>query len=287
MRDARPSEYGMPDAPRPIMTAMTPPRRVVDLTPGRRVWLNALDLPAPSHSMCGLVEVDVTLARQMIAAEKARTGEGLSFTGFLISCLAHAIDEHKEVQAYRMGRKRFVILDDVNVGLLIEHANGLMGHVIERANHKTCREIHREIRAVQAAPAPKRRGIPSWFARISLLPWPVPRLVTALLGALIRRDPTSFLTSSGTTFISAIGMFGKGHSGWAISPTPHSLSLFAGGISTKPWVVDGRIVAREILDLTILFDHDVVDGAPATRFVRRLIELIESGDGLQVARAAS
>jgi chloramphenicol O-acetyltransferase len=279
--------YGMQDASPPIMTAMNPSGRVVDLTPGRRVWLNALDLPTPSHAMCGLVEVDVTLARQLIAAEKARTGEGLSFTGFLIWCLARAIDEHKEVQAYRKGRKQLLILDDVNVGLLIKHTNGLMGHVIERANHKTCREIHREIRAVQAAPAPKRRGIPSWFARSSLLPWPVPRLVTALVGALIRRDPTSFLASSGTTFISAIGMFGKGHSGWAISPTPHSLSLFAGGISTKPWVVDGRIVAREILDLTILFDHDVVDGAPATLFVRRLIELIESGDGLQVARVAS
>jgi pyruvate/2-oxoglutarate dehydrogenase complex dihydrolipoamide acyltransferase (E2) component len=30
-----------------------------------------------------------------------------------------------------------------------------------------------------------------------------------------------------------------------------------------------------------MFDHDVVDGAPATRFVRRLVELIESGDGLR------
>jgi pyruvate/2-oxoglutarate dehydrogenase complex dihydrolipoamide acyltransferase (E2) component len=29
-----------------------------------------------------------------------------------------------------------------------------------------------------------------------------------------------------------------------------------------------------------MFDHDVVDGAPATRFVRRLMELIESGAGL-------
>jgi pyruvate/2-oxoglutarate dehydrogenase complex dihydrolipoamide acyltransferase (E2) component len=44
--------------------------------------------------------------------------------------------------------------------------------------------------------------------------------------------------------------------------------------------VEGLIEAREILNLTVLFDHDVVDGAPATRFVRRLLELIESGYGL-------
>ena len=115
----------------------------------------------------------------------------------------------------------------------------------------------------------------------------MPRLATAVVGALIRRDPAAFLARSGTAFISAVGMFGKGHSGWAIAPTPHSLSVFAGGIATKPWVVDGRTVPREILDLTLVFDHEVVDGAPATRFVRRLIELVESGAGLPAARAAS
>jgi hypothetical protein len=44
--------------------------------------------------------------------------------------------------------------------------------------------------------------------------------------------------------------------------------------------VDGRIEPREILNLTVGFDHDVIDGAPAARFARRLVELIESGYGL-------
>ena len=48
----------------------------------------------------------------------------------------------------------------------------------------------------------------------------------------------------------------------------------------KPAVIEGRIEPREILNLTVMFDHDVVDGAPATRFVKRLVELIESGYGL-------
>jgi pyruvate/2-oxoglutarate dehydrogenase complex dihydrolipoamide acyltransferase (E2) component len=46
-------------------------------------------------------------------------------------------------------------------------------------------------------------------------------------------------------------------------------------------VVEGRIEPREILILTVLLDHDVVDGSPAPRFVRRLVELIESGEGLE------
>jgi hypothetical protein len=258
----------------------TLPARVVDLSRGRRAWLNALDLGGPAHRMCGLLEVDVTVARRRIAEEKARTGEALSFTGFLVACLGRAVDENKGVQAYRKGRGKLVIFDEVDVGMLIEHSGALMSHVVRGANHKSCRDIHQEIRAVQAAPPPPARGMPGWLRSALLLPWPLSRLVKAGLRAQGRRDPSMLVASSGTTFISAVGMFGKGHSGWAISETPHSLSLFAGGIATKPAMVGGSVEPRDILDLTVLFDHDVIDGAPATRFVSRLVELIESGYGL-------
>jgi pyruvate/2-oxoglutarate dehydrogenase complex dihydrolipoamide acyltransferase (E2) component len=74
-------------------------------------------------------------------------------------------------------------------------------------------------------------------------------------------------------------MFGHS-SGWGLVPFPQTLGLLVGGIARKPAVVEGRIEPREILSLTVAFDHDVVDGAPAARFVRRLLELIESGYGL-------
>jgi len=50
-----------------------------------------------------------------------------------------------------------------------------------------------------------------------------------------------------------------------------------GGIAEKPGVAQGQIQIREVLSLTLTFDHDVVDGAPAARFASRLKELIESG----------
>jgi pyruvate/2-oxoglutarate dehydrogenase complex dihydrolipoamide acyltransferase (E2) component len=64
---------------------------------------------------------------------------------------------------------------------------------------------------------------------------------------------------------------------------PHRLSFleFAlGGISKKPKVVDGKTEVREYLSVTMLFDHDVVDGAPAARFIARLAELVQDGYGL-------
>jgi pyruvate/2-oxoglutarate dehydrogenase complex dihydrolipoamide acyltransferase (E2) component len=75
-------------------------------------------------------------------------------------------------------------------------------------------------------------------------------------------------------------MFGKGHSGWGLEATRHTLDLVVGSTSWKPTIVEGRIEPREILNLTVVFDHDVIDGAPAARFTRRLVELIESGYGL-------
>ena len=260
------------------------PYQIIDLTPGRRAWLNTLDLSGPTHWMYGLLEVDVTIARQFITDYKARTGETLSFTGFLVSCLAHAVDENKEVQAYLKGRKQLVMFDDVNVGLMVEHKSGetraLMGHIIQAANHKTFREIHQEIRTAQSKPVPPSRGMPTWFRSAMLLPWPLSRLVKALIGIATRRDPTIRVSTSGTVVVTAVGMFGKGHSGWGITTTPVSLSLVVGSTAWKPAVVDGRVEPREILNLTVMFDHDVVDGAPATRFTRRLMELIESGYGL-------
>ncbi|NTU65596.1 MAG: hypothetical protein HGB05_19895, partial [Chloroflexi bacterium] len=87
------------------------PYQIIDLTPGRRVWLNTLDLSWTPHAIYGLLEVDVTIARQFIAEHKARTGETLSFSGYLTFCLACAVDEDKTVQAYLKSRKQIVIFD--------------------------------------------------------------------------------------------------------------------------------------------------------------------------------
>jgi hypothetical protein len=260
------------------------PYHVTDLPAARRETPNLLDVYWWKHSVYGLLEVDVTVVRQYIAAHKARTGEALSFTGYLAFCLAHAVAEDTSVQAYLKGRKQLMVFDDVDVGVPIERTIGgtraPMGHVIRRANHKTFHEIHREIRAVQTEAVPPNKGMASWLRFGLLLPWPLSRLFIALLRAAIRYDPASTMVAQGGTVgVTALGMFGHS-SGWALTPPMHSLGLVVGGIAHKPAVVEGRNELREILNLTVAFDHDVVDGAPAARFVRRLVELIESGYGL-------
>jgi pyruvate/2-oxoglutarate dehydrogenase complex dihydrolipoamide acyltransferase (E2) component len=79
--------------------------------------------------------------------------------------------------------------------------------------------------------------------------------------------------------MTSVGMFGNGN-GWAIPFGVHTLDIALGGIVEKPGVIDGCIEIRDYLCLTISFDHDIIDGAPAARFTTRLSELIAGGFGL-------
>lgn len=78
--------------------------------------------------------------------------------------------------------------------------------------------------------------------------------------------------------MTAVGMFADG-GGFGISPMSlMSLEVVVGGMSERPLVVGGEVAARDVLDLTIAIDHNVVDGAPATRFgadLRRIMETAE------------
>jgi pyruvate/2-oxoglutarate dehydrogenase complex dihydrolipoamide acyltransferase (E2) component len=264
------------------------PYQVIDFPAARRVVLNFLDIEAGRHNIYGLLEVDVTLARQFIEDYKTRTGERLSFTGYLACCLARAVAENKLVQAYLKNGKQLLVFDDVDIGMMIERQMGEtrapIGYVIRRANLKTFMDIHQEIRAVQNGPAPQKEEMPSWLRVLQSLPGPLRSVLTSLVRVARSRNPAgTWVAMAGTVGITAVGMFGKSM-GWGLSPGGHTLSLIVGGIARKPAVVAERIVPRDILCLTVVFDHDVVDGAPAARFVRRLVELIESGYGLDEAR---
>jgi pyruvate/2-oxoglutarate dehydrogenase complex dihydrolipoamide acyltransferase (E2) component len=205
--------------------------------------------------------------------QKAITGESLSFTAFLIACLAQAVNEHKAMQAMRLGSKRLILFEHVDVLTYIERGKAPMPYIIGAANHKTVREIHHEIRAAQVQDVAKAAV---GFKLVQYLPTFLFRYFLWMLG----RDPRQMKKYVGTVALSSVGMFGNG-AGWGIPPaSPPSLLITVGGIGEKPGVVDGQIAIRDYLSLTISFDHDIIDGAPAARFTQRLKELIESGYGL-------
>jgi pyruvate/2-oxoglutarate dehydrogenase complex dihydrolipoamide acyltransferase (E2) component len=71
-------------------------------------------------------------------------------------------------------------------------------------------------------------------------------------------------------------MFAGGE-GFGITPlTLMSLEVIVGGMSQRPRVIDGEDAVRDVLDLTLVIDHKVVDGAPAARFGAEFRALVES-----------
>lgn len=262
--------------------------QIIDFPAERRAMPAFLELKSGRHVMYALLDVDVTVSRRFIEDYKAKTGEQLSFTGYMALCLARAVDENKTVQAYKKGARRLIVFNDVDVGIMIERKQGetpvLTGYVIRAANRKTIWEIHQEIRSAQLQPVPPNNGMPAWFRSALLLPWPMSALFKVLFRMIMLRNPTIVTSMGGTVGISSVGMFGKGHAGWGISSGSHVLDLIVGGTTRKLAEAEGRIESREMLSLTIIFDHDVIDGAPAARFTRRLVELIESGFGLVEGR---
>ena len=260
------------------------PYQVIDIPTARRHIPTVIDVIWWRHWIYGLLEVDVTIVRQFIREYEARTGQQLSFTGYLAYCLARAVDQDKLIQAVRKGSRKLLVFEDVDVLILMERKNdgthAPVGHVVRGAEHKTYLEINREIQEKQTSQAKPDTGLSPVMKLFLRLPWPFLDWLPALMRAAARFNPLAMVAGGGTVGISAVGMFGE-HSGWGLAPGGHSLDLVVGGITRWPAYVGDRIEPREFLNLTVAFDHDVVDGAPAARFVQRLVDLIEGGYGLE------
>ncbi len=262
--------------------------QVLPYPKGRRFLEAAIRSTHHKPMIHGLLEVDVSKARAYLREHEAKTGESLSFTAFIMACVAKAIDEHKAVQAFRKGSNHLILFAEVDVLTYIERdvagQKQIMPYIVRAANRKTFLEIHHEIRAAQVQDMAKvevggakaLQSLPAFLFRPFF--W-----VVSWIG---RRYPQVWKKNWGTVGITSVGMFGKG-AGWGIPPTEPTLTIIVGGIGEKREVVDGQIAIREYLSLTISFDHTLIDGAPATRFAERLKELIESGYGLMDQETSS
>jgi pyruvate/2-oxoglutarate dehydrogenase complex dihydrolipoamide acyltransferase (E2) component len=251
---------------------------LIPLPKTRHAIRDMLRVGNQKHMIHGMSEMDVSLARSMINEHKERTGETLSFTAFIVTCLAKAVEEHKIIQGYRKGKGKVVLFDDVDVNTQIERevdgGNWVMPYIIRAANKKTFEEVHQEIRAAQVKQVKESQeyGRFEWYLRI-------PSFLRRLFFWIYIRSPVLQKKIAGTVGVTSLGMFAEGGF-WGIPITTQTLLVTLGGIVKKPAMVNGSLEEREYLSVTLSFDHDIIDGAPAARFTQRLKELIERGYGL-------
>lgn len=251
---------------------------VVPFPKARQPVVDSLQQAKRMSAVHIIAEADVTDARRYLREFRQKTGESLSFTAFLTCCLARAVDKDKSMHAYRT-RNKLVVYDEVDVSVVVEREMDgdkapIFPHIVKAANTKTMKEIHDEIRTAQREEIDSS-GKADWIGRY----WFLPTFIRSIIWRRLLGSPHWRKRITGTVGISAIGMFGSGPA-WGIPIPTYTLSITVGGIAEKPGMVGGRIESCEYLSITISFDHDIIDGAPAARFTQRLKELIESGYGL-------
>jgi hypothetical protein len=248
--------------------------RVQRLSRARLALAAGQEMARRRHLMFALVEADLATPLALIAAHRERTGERLSLSGYVATCLARALAEQPEVNAFRR-RRSLILLDEVIVVVLLERTidgQSAVGYLpIRRADTKTLVEVSAEIRAEQTG---AQRVVPGqrW---LELIPT---ALVPVVLGRASRNP--RWALRYGVSGVNNLGIGGD-IPGWGLAPGAGTVAVTIGGISPLRVGDTGRRIAR----LTLSFDHDVVDGAPAARFTARLLDLLASGEtsGLPVS----
>jgi hypothetical protein len=146
--------------------------------------------------------------------------------------------------------------------------------VVRGAQGRSPVDLQNELHGVKTSPdasstvrmADKAR----WFL---VLP---PPLRARLLGTM-HRLPEVQSRLVGTVGVTSLGMHSQG-GGLGLPFLVHSLDVLVGGLDRQPRFDDsGEVVSRTLLPLAVVADHDVVDGAPMTRFLADLRADLERG----------
>jgi pyruvate/2-oxoglutarate dehydrogenase complex dihydrolipoamide acyltransferase (E2) component len=173
-----------------------------------------------------------------------REGVRITILPFLMKAVAGAIQRHPALNAsLDEERGEIVLKKKVDVGMAVDAEDGLVVPVVRNADAKSVIELAREIERLTAA---------------------------AREGTLAPGD-----LAGGTFTISSVGSIG-GLFSYPIINVPEAAILAAHKIVTRPVVRDGEIVPREMMYLSLSFDHRIVDGGEATRFLNEVVRRIEA-----------
>jgi pyruvate/2-oxoglutarate dehydrogenase complex dihydrolipoamide acyltransferase (E2) component len=249
----------------------------IPLSFSRRAVIASATVTKDKNAIHCFTEVDITEPRDLIKKHFEKTGEKLSLTAYIVKCLSDVVKDFPQFNSFIKGRK-LIILDDITVSVLIEREiageNVPEPIGIRQAQDKNYLQIHKEIREAKKQQSNKLGSL-SGQTWIRLIPG-------FLLRSFIRiADRNVHMAKKyGKIAVTAVGMFSK-EPLWFIPHGTATVLITVGSINKKVVESDNQFVSREHLCLTVSFDHDIVDGAPASRFMNQLIETIKSGELLQ------
>lgn len=207
-----------------------------------RMHYSTTTIPRVTHT----TEVDMT---EMTALRKKinsslKGGDKISFIDIMVKVGSMALERHPKANA-RLDIEGIKLLANSHIGLAVDTEAGLVVPNIKQTNKKSLRRISQESKDL---------------------------IERAKLGKLLPDEMTG-----GTFTISNLGGPKHGIDGFTpIINWPEATILGLGRMIDKPWVVNGEIMIRRMMFLSLTFDHRIIDGGPAAEFLHTIKELLEN-----------
>jgi pyruvate dehydrogenase E2 component (dihydrolipoamide acetyltransferase) len=206
-----------------------------------QAWRNA-----PQVTSMDLFDVtELVKARELLLATASAEGARLTYLPFFMKAAVEALKAVPEANASVDNQQQAIVLkQDLHIGVATAVPGGLVVPVVRHADRLTLLELAKEIE----------------------------RLVSA---ARERRSTPSELSGSTFTITSFGGLPGSPLFATPILNYPEVAILGLGRIDLQPRVVDGQVVPRQCIGVSFTFDHRVLDGEGAGRFMSVLKRCVE------------
>jgi len=232
---------GKPEAARPAEEYKSAP-----LAGHRKVIADRLSLSARTAVHVPItMEVDMTPAAKL-KSEKEKTGLQISYNDFIIKATATALREFPAVNTMLLGQE-LRTMSEVNVGFAVVSGDDLLVPVIRNADRLSIADISKSAKTL----IERARG-----------------------EALTTRE-----MSGGTFTVSNLGMYDVDLFAPVINP-PETAILGVGRIVPKLIILGESMAIRQMTTLTLVFDHRVIDGVLAAKFLQRVKQLLEAPEKL-------
>ncbi len=200
-----------------------------------------------SYSARNTVAVTITMETDATTLVSLKEKEShIAFTALAVKAVAKSLEKHLIVNSSLEGDE-IVTYSQINVALAINTDQGLVAPAIQNTNKKTVREINAEINELAEKAKANRLTIEN--------------------------------LTGGTFTVTNLGACDVESFAPIINP-PQCAILGLGRIAYKPVAVGGQVVAKPTTMLTLVFDHRIIDGVPAARFLQEVKHNLENAEGL-------
>lgn len=219
--------------------ALSPTRQVI-----ARRMSESSHTTAPVTLMTEVDATELVRLREQLKADPKTSQQAIpSYSDLLLKLSAHALQEHPALNARLEGQER-VTEPSIHIGIAVDTVRGLVVPVVRNVQIKSLRELASEAQSL------------------------IQRTRDGKTNADELRGSTFTITNLG---MYEIDLFTP------IINLPECAILGVGRIVPKQVVLDGheRVGVRQMMGLSLTFDHRLVDGAPAARFLQRIKQLVE------------